>query len=99
MKKIARFDKVSREQFLKDWRDVFGEEESEEKILSAYSSILLPRRATAGSAGYDFFLPCPICLKPGSPSASLRESGLNFVKDGCFCSILEVVLALNTGCR
>lgn len=65
MKRIAKFNKVSKEQFLDDWRNVFGMEEKEEEILSAYSSIMLPRRATAGSAGYDFFLPCPVCLDPG----------------------------------
>ena len=30
-----------------------------------YDGIRLPRRATAGSAGYDFFAPADITLRPG----------------------------------
>lgn len=45
MKRIAQFYKVSEKEFLKD-----GTKE-------AYNDILLPKRATAGSAGYDFFSP------------------------------------------
>ena len=30
-----------------------------------YETICLPKRATSGSAGYDFYLPLAICLKPG----------------------------------
>lgn len=59
MKRIAKFEKVSREQFSKDWQDSFGENES------IYDSIKLPRRATAGSAGYDFFSTTDFELKPG----------------------------------
>lgn len=60
MKKIAKFYKVSREQFEKDWQDSFGQ--SGEEI---YDTIKLPARATRGSAGYDFFAPCDIRLEPG----------------------------------
>lgn len=64
MERIARFYKVSREQFRKDWLDTFpesGEKEAEE----IYNSLMLPRRATRGSAGYDFFSPIEISLRPG----------------------------------
>ncbi len=64
MKRIAKFDKVSKEQFAEGWRDAFGEV-SEEEIRSIYESIRLPRRATAGSAGYDFYSPVDFDLKPG----------------------------------
>ena len=37
----------------------------EEKIRKIYDGIRLPRRATAGSAGYDFFSPVDFELKPG----------------------------------
>ena len=30
-----------------------------------YNNIKLPRRATKGSAGYDFLLPCDLELHPG----------------------------------
>ena len=49
MKRIAEFKKVSKEQFAKDWLDTFGTNEN------VYDEIKLPRRATKGSAGYDFF--------------------------------------------
>ena len=64
MHRIAKFHKVSFEQFLGDWRDTFGEV-PEEKIRGIYEGIRLPKRATAGSAGYDFFLPVPLTLQPG----------------------------------
>ena len=46
------------------WRDTF-EESREERIREIYEKIKLPRRATSGSAGYDFFAPETIVLKPG----------------------------------
>ena len=64
MERIARFYKVSREQFQKDWEDTFGSRDKEE-IEDIYEKISLPKRATAGSAGYDFYLPVPLILKPG----------------------------------
>lgn len=65
MKKIAKFHKVSWEQFLKDWKDTFGEKCNEEEIREIYSSISLPKRATRGSAGYDFYTPVSVTVKPG----------------------------------
>lgn len=59
MKRIAKFEKVSKEQFAKDWLDSFGVEEN------IYDKIKLPKRATSGSAGYDFFSTLDIELKPG----------------------------------
>ena len=64
MKKIAKFHKVSENRFLKDWKDKFPEA-SEEEIREIYSRIALPKRATAGSAGYDFFAPSDVSLAPG----------------------------------
>ncbi len=63
MNKIARFYKVSYKQFERDWLDSFAAEDLE--IEQIYESIKLPRRATVGSAGYDFFSPIDILLKPG----------------------------------
>jgi dUTP pyrophosphatase len=64
MDRIAEFEKVSFEQFREGWIGSFGEM-PEELIRSAYQNTALPRRATSGSAGYDFFLPVDITLKPG----------------------------------
>ncbi len=59
-KRIAKFYKVSKEQYLKSF-----DNENNEEILSIYDDILLPKRATKGSAGYDFFAPFDIVLAPG----------------------------------
>lgn len=64
MKRIAKFHKVSEKRFLEDWKDTFGTED-EEEIRAVYERIRLPRRATAGSAGYDFFSPADFTLEPG----------------------------------
>ena len=42
----------------------FGLDE-EANIEEIYENIKLPRRATAGSAGYDFFAPVRLILEPG----------------------------------
>ncbi len=66
MRRIAKFYKVSKEQFQKDWIDTFGESgEQGGTPEDIYQEIKLPRRATAGSAGYDFFAPVDVTLKPG----------------------------------
>lgn len=61
--RIAKFHKVSFEQFKRDWIDTFGEQE--EDIRSIYEGIRLPQRATSGSAGYDFFAPSAFVIRPG----------------------------------
>ena len=50
MERIGKFYKVSREQFVKDWADTFGEQERE-AADQIYDTISLPKRATSGSAG------------------------------------------------
>lgn len=55
-KRIAQFEKVSFVQFKEGYKDAFGDV-SDEEIREIYEKIKLPRRATAGSAGYDFFMP------------------------------------------
>ncbi len=52
MRKIAQFFKVSKEEFIKSAKE------------SVYDDILLPKRATSGSAGYDFFAPEEFTLAP-----------------------------------
>lgn len=64
MKRIAKFEKVSPEQFAKGWMDSFADC-PEEEVARIYKNIRLPKRATSGSAGYDFFAPVCIRLNPG----------------------------------
>lgn len=62
MKRIAKFYKVSFEQFKEGFADISTDEAI---VRDVYESIKLPKRATKGSAGYDFFAPVDIVLAPG----------------------------------
>ena len=62
-KRIAKFEKVSFEQFKEGYLDAIGQD-SDEVIRSIYDALKLPKRATKGSAGYDFYAPRAITLKP-----------------------------------
>lgn len=64
MKRIAKFHKVSYEQFKEGWTDTFNEV-PEEELKERYENIKLPKRATSGSAGYDFYAPASFTLQPG----------------------------------
>lgn len=63
MQRIAKFEKVSRERYIEDYIDSFGGDEAE--AVKVYESLKMPKRATSGSAGYDFFAPVDISLNPG----------------------------------
>ena len=66
MKRVAKFEKVSFEQFSKDMVNALGKAGLTDEFLKAtYNEINLPCRATKGSAGYDFFMPFAVTLKPG----------------------------------
>ena len=68
-KRVAEFKKVSLEEFIKDWCDTFeldtSDADTRREIEGIYGSIELPKRATVGSAGYDFFTPLTLNMKPG----------------------------------
>lgn len=55
MQAIAKFEKVSFAQY----------ENDEENAKVYYDQIKLPKRATTGSAGYDFYMPYDLTLEPG----------------------------------
>lgn len=57
MKRIAQFEKVSLTEFEKAF-------ENKEEARQIYENLKLPKRATCGSAGYDFYAPFDITLKP-----------------------------------
>ena len=79
MIRIANFEKVSRKQYDDDYNNTYSTKEpvaikqdevdkfytSIDLFNKIYSSIRLPKRATKGSAGYDFFAPEDIKLEPG----------------------------------
>lgn len=74
MERIAKFEKISFEQFERDWIKTFEPhyydndmpsiyyEHIREEIEKAYNDIKLPKRATVGSAGYDFYMPMSIVI-------------------------------------
>ncbi len=65
MQRIAQFYKVSPENFIQAMKEDFPEY-TQEDSRDIYDSIELPKRATKGSAGYDFFAPFSFSLPPGS---------------------------------
>ena len=71
MQRIAKFEKVSLEQFLSTCPN--GE--------AYYDKITLPQRATSGSAGYDFYMPYDLTLAPGQ--TALIPTGIRaHIQDG-----------------
>lgn len=64
MEKIAKFEKVTLNQFNNDYLNAFPELNLK-NIGLIYQRIKMPKRATIGSAGYDFYAPFDIELKPG----------------------------------
>lgn len=53
---MNKFEKISHEQYFKDFND--------ERYIE-YDDIKMPKRATAYSAGYDFYSPIDFVLSPG----------------------------------
>lgn len=64
MMRIAKFEKVSCENFLSALAADFPQFTETERT-AMYEAVKLPKRATKGSAGYDFFAPFPFTLAPG----------------------------------
>ena len=78
-KAVAKFEKVSYEQFFEDFVKAFNLSETREFedgtvetidlhpiVTKVYDSIKLPKRATMGSAGYDFFVPIDLDIVPNT---------------------------------
>lgn len=87
MAEFNKFEKVSFEQFLKDYRAIFGDDGiSDDVVKNCWVNIKLPKRATKGSAGYDFFLPFAVELYPKNDITI--PTGIRCqIKDGEFLSI------------
>lgn len=73
MKRIARFEKVSPTQFAEGFDGANAAE--------VYERIKLPKRATSGSAGYDFYAPFDIKLAPGE-TAKVPTGIRAWIEDG-----------------
>ena len=77
MEQVAKFEKVSFDQWCQSLKGIFDLE----KITQYYTELELPRRATTGSAGYDFSLPFDIKLYKDN-SANLPTGIRCKIKDG-----------------
>lgn len=64
MQKVAKFSKVSKELFVSAMLEDF-KQYSTIDAETMYDTLKLPKRATKGSAGYDFYTPFPFQLKAG----------------------------------
>ncbi len=56
MRKVAKFNEVSKMQFIKDCVNVFGTD-NVENVYSKYEKISMPKRGTKFSAGHDICTP------------------------------------------
>lgn len=77
MNQIANFEKVSFKQYLNDFKKLFPEIDISsqnvlDQIKNEYSNIKLPKRATAQSAGYDFYSPINFDLYRSDHEYELR---------------------------
>lgn len=64
MRRIAKFHKVSEKNFIDALMTDFSGY-TEDCAKKVYDALKLPKRATRGSAGYDFFAPFDFKLAPG----------------------------------
>jgi dUTP pyrophosphatase len=64
MHRIAAFEKVSFPQFMEGMLKDFPEIDRD-NLQELYDELSLPKRATRGSAGYDFYAPTDFILNPG----------------------------------
>lgn len=87
--KVAKFYKVSYEQWAKDMRDC-GINLSEPQMKAAYDAIKLPKRATKGSAGYDFYSPIPFMLSNlnACPRGFTFPTGIRCEMNENYCLLL-----------
>ena len=87
--KVAKFRKVSFEQWKKDMHTC-GMHLPENEMQAAYDSIKLPKRATAGSAGYDFYSPIPFSLSNfnAGPRGFTFPTGIRCEMNDAYCLLI-----------
>lgn len=80
---VAKFEKISKEQYKKDYDASAWAVNNDDPDLAlnwCYENTQIPRRATKGSAGYDFRVPCDTIIKPNSEA---------LIRTGIKCQIEE----------
>lgn len=103
MKKVAKFEKVSYEQFRNDMVDTFDDFYSEDEIKEIYDSIELPVRATKYSAGHDIKIPFKKSVQAGCvlkiPTGircKMREDNVMFIFPRSSLGIKKGMVITNT---
>ncbi len=83
-KVVARFEKVSFEEFKKSWIEAEMFFYNDEEIREIYDNIKLPQRSTQRSSGYDFFFPGKTPLKFKNGRSEVIPTGIRcvFLEDG-----------------
>lgn len=73
--KIAKFEKVSLNEFTRAMRDIYPKHQFDDGFIeNMWRDIILPQRSTKRSAGYDFFSPFEFTLRPGT--AAMIPTGI-----------------------
>lgn len=87
MNVVAKFEKVSFGQFLKDCMEQFPLDD-DDIVKEQYDQIELPKRSTIGSAGYDFYSPFrTLVIYPGG--SVIIPTGIRCkIEDGWFLGIV-----------
>lgn len=102
----THFEKVSFEQFHKDWLSAFSDyydeldsAENRARIRMIYDDIQLPKRSTKGSAGYDFFAPSDIFI-PHNEGVLIPTGIRCYMDEGIVLAILpRSGMGFKTGMR
>lgn len=81
-KVVAKFEKVSFEEFKKSWIDAEMFYNNDEEIKEIYDNIKLPQRSTQRSSGYDFFF-------PGKSQLIFKNGRSEVIPTGIRCVFLE----------
>lgn len=86
MNRVAKFYKISFEQFLSDYISTYkflseDPQDNINRVKDIYNNIVLPKRGTINSAGYDFVTPIDFELEPGKEIKILTGIRCQFNSD------------------
>ena len=86
MERIAKFEKISRQQMLRDAQTFLWGAAGVPDLNDVYDNIQLPKRATRGSAGYDFYAPTDLIIMPDL--ATVVPTGIRcIIEEGWFLAM------------
>ena len=95
-----QFEKVSFNQFAKDYRKNIRADILDEELKNIYEKITLPKRSTIGSAGYDFVTPAQVNLTEESNVTTIPTGIRIVMPENCFLAIVpRSGLGFKTGMR